>query len=306
MKAIKYLDCPSVREYVLKSGTEAEFINEAEIFGELSTKLGCLTYIDCDFFNNNTDQILGQSKFMHFMLVNKDGNCFSLSCQEETATENLFVRSSFAEQAAVTYVHELNNHLAIICGRLYEFKKIHKSMEEGELADKFQSKLESMNEKVDKITEVSRLFTRKSILAILPNMGEAVYLSNLLNDVKRDYRKILEKAGNQIVNEIDESLHIGAEASIDVENIIIAICLKLASCSLKSEQGTTTTVSSEKNKNELNIAFVLQGQLHENLHEYFYHRSWINFLMLSNSKNHQIEFFEGENKIHLEFSIKLK
>lgn len=303
MRPIKFLESQIVKDFCQAQEIKAEFIPPHEILEENSQNLGTLIYIDVEFLQKNLSWIFDSSRTMQFVVINEQGQEVSMMGAEGLAVEDLFVRSGFAEQAAITYVHELNNHLAIICGRLYEFKKIHKTMDPGEMADKFEQKLTSMNEKVDQVTDISRLITRKSIKAIIPTTDEQVSLKEVVSNITRDYRKVLEKTKNKIVNEAKDCDKVGIEQSIFVENIIIAIALKLACLTSPEGKGSSTTISSQLEGTGIQLTFVLEGELVESVQEYFYHRSWMNFLNHSVKNNCEIDIFEGKNKIHLEVKI---
>lgn len=302
MKPIRLLDSSVVNQYAEKNSLVGEVLSGDSLLEDISPNLGALIYIDQSYFEAKLPACLEMSGLIQFHIVKDDGTRSCVLGQSDFESEDLFVRSAYAEQAAITYVHELNNHLAIICGRLYEFKKIRKSIE-GELGEKFEKKLTSMNEKVDQITEISRLFTRKSIKANIPGMGEDVPVKTIVDNVARDYRKVLEKSSNVVKNEVSEDLMASIDKVLDIENILIAVVMKLARCTEKGGDGTQTTIECSASDKSYDFTFVLEGALVEEVQDNLYHRSWMSFLSLSHEKKCHLDVFQGKNKIHLELNI---
>jgi hypothetical protein len=302
MKPIRILESDVVKKYASDNKIEGEIIKAENLLKDVSSNLGALIYIDQAYLESNLSACLEHSDLIQFHIVKEDGRRFFVLGNSDYQSEDRFIRSAYAEQAAITYVHELNNHLAIICGRLYEFKKIRKSIE-GELGEKFETKLESMNEKLNQITDISRLFTRKSFKAIIPGTGENIPMQTIVNNIARDYRKILEKSSNVIRNDIAETIEIPLEKAVEVENILIAIMLKFARCTIKEGDGTQTTVDCSVSGDQYDFTFVLEGNVIDEIQDNFYHRSWLNFLSKTHEKNCRVEVFQGKNKIQLELSL---
>lgn len=302
MKVIRLLDTDLVKSYVEKFSVVGDLFTADNILKEVSLNLGALVYIDKNFLEANLSRCLELSNQVNFHVITEHDKKSIILGQSGYESEDVFVRSVYAEQAAITYVHEMNNHLAIICGRLYEIKKMGKIFE-GDIGEKFETKLKSMNEKVNKITGISRLFTRKSIKAVAPTSEGESSIKDIVDYVLRDYRKVLEKSKNTVINEVSEDIMSTAKRGRELENILITIILKLAHCSQIEEAASQTTIQCLKVDDFLKFNFTLEGKLGDLIQESIIHRCWMSLLSSANDKKCKIDISEESDKINIELTF---
>lgn len=279
---------------------------EINSLNELNTedkRLGGIVYVCAEKCAVEIKNILNLSDFYFFILVDENGKTRYIYGENGENVGQDYILSNHFKTASITYVHELNNHLAIINGRIYESKKIAKNLENPETSEKLQKSIGSIEEKVDKITQLSRFMTYRNSNAGFISEDEPVDIKGMVDSIGYDYRKVFEKYNNSFENLLGEFILKNDLVKV-LEQFFIAASLKLASLTNLEESGTMTTITHLNIGKKDKIVLSCVGKTIQSFDgKLSFHQNWLNALATMSCLGFEVNQRSSEDKIEISIDI---
>lgn len=297
------LKSPIIDNFISKIESTTIDLNSLNELNIEDKRLGGIVYVCVDKFVDEIKNILNLSNYYFFILVDENGKTRFLYGDNGESIGQDYILSNHFKTASITYVHELNNHLAIINGRIYESKKIAKNLENLETSGRLDKSIGSIEEKVDKITQLSRFMTFRNSNGGFISKGEPIDLNKMVDSIGYDYRKVFEKYNNTFENLLDEFV-LKNELIIVIEQFLIAASLKLASLSNHEDSGTVTTISHLNIGKKDKIVLSCVGKTIENFDGTLsFHQNWLNALSSISRLGFEVNQRSSEDKIEISIDI---